>query len=583
MYIEQDFVGPATLDLQANRKMHNRLLRYWPTKVVNGVVVMDRLYLYAGGSVQESTNHKKIYNILGISVEDLKKENWKGVENYYLYFNVVQGTYDDISNTQLDTYIEFQAPFTGKSVPEAPENDRSVWFESELSYEPLKVDSLSNALSDSEIIAKVIANPYIVEYSIEDEHVLTALALLDVNGVVFEREFKVTYRGLTTVTFTSQTSVDNAATFVKECNIDFRFRRKPETTQLAYAAYLDAIRTAIYNSVGKPYGSVYTQLLTIYHSIVPFIDNEIVLKHLSIDGFNISLGYYRKDGLQAMKSKEFNKTITARLKTGYKKKKVSSWKKFVTVVVVVVIVVVSVLTGQVYGLTAAATVLTVGSLAMMGISIILAKKDPAWAAYIGKASQVLGIAAAIVGITAIIQNMARAAAAGATATKEAATQSLIAVGKEVTVDSLKAEALAIAGRMSFVETLKTVTFDSMQELLVEFVKDSISTTSMNMQSMMNMATKGFQLYTKYIDPPADGLDDMTRQVTEQEQQLEDLSSSGMKDTIDYTFSSPFYNIYDFNEIMQAVPHRLTQGKIDDTFNKYYDGVTSTVRYRGYLG
>ena len=107
MYIEQDFVGPATLDLQANRKIHNRLLRYWPTKVVNGITVMDKLYLY-NGSVIDTPNHRKIYNILGMNIETLRKENWKGVATYYLYFNVVQGTYDEVSNTQLDTYLEFR-------------------------------------------------------------------------------------------------------------------------------------------------------------------------------------------------------------------------------------------------------------------------------------------------------------------------------------------------------------------------------------------------------------------------------------------------------------------------------------------
>lgn len=590
MYIEQDFVGPATLDLQANRKMHNKLLRYWPTKWVNGVEVMDRLYLYAGGSVQESTNHKKIYNILGISVEDLKKEKWKGVENYYIYFNVVQGTYDDLTNEQLDTYIDFQAPFTVKSVPEAPTNDRSDWFISELSYEPLKVDTLSNALSDSQIIANILANPYGIEYSIEDEHVLTALALLDTNEVIFERSFRVTYRGLTDVTFTSQTSKNNAASFVKEVNIEFKFRRKPAITQLAYDTYLASAITAIYNSqYNRNNNSVQIQLLDVYHGIVPFVDSDILLidPEFSLSkGFN--LGYYKKDGLQAMKSKEFNKTITARIKTGYTKKKVSKWKKFVTVVVVVIIVVVAVLAaiptgGGSIAWGQAALVLTIGSLAMMGISIILAKRDPAWAAYIGKASQVLGIAATIVGITVMIQNLARTAAAGATATKEAATQSLIAAGKEVTAESIKAEALAVAGRMSFGEALKEITFESMGDMLINFVKDAFSATSINMQSMLNAATKGFQLYVKYINPPADGLDEMTRQVQEQEQQLEDLSSAELKDKIDYTFSSPFYNIYDLNEIMQAVPYTMTQGMIDNTFNKYYDGVTSTVKYRGYLG
>ena len=556
MYIESDFVNTATLDLQANRKMHNRLLRHWPTKRVNGVEVMDLLYLYISGSgVQESASHKKIYNILGIKVEDLKKEKWKGIENYYLYFNVVQGTYDDITNEQLDTYLEFQAPFTVESTPAVPPAvpvyDRSEWFESELSYEPLKVDSLSNALSDSSIIAKVIANPYIVEYSIEDEHVLTALALLDVDEVIFEREFEVTYRGLTTVTFTSQTSKENAASFVKEANIEFRFRRKPETTQAEYDAYLNSIRTAIYGSVNAPHGSVYTQLLEVYHGIVPFVDSEILATKTTnvydpetgeITSTEKLVGY-KKAGLQAMKSKEFNKTITARIKTGYKKKKVKKWKKFVTIVLEVMIYTAYVLSGF------NPVVLTIGSLVMYALAYVMAKHDPAWAAYINKSATRIGTVATIAGILNITQNL---------------------------VDKFAAKAAE--------EGVKKSTAEILEDILVDFMKEAWNnSTSFTMENMLNAATKSWQVYAKYINPPADGLDDMARQIEEQNKQLEDLSSAELKDKIDYAFSSPFYNIYDFNEVMQAMPHRMTQGTIDDTFNKYYDGITSKVTYRGYLG
>lgn len=576
MYIEQDFVGPATLDLQANRKIHNRLLRYWPTKVVDGVTVMDKLYLY-NGSVIDTPNHRKIYNILGMNIETLRRENWKGVATYYLYFNVVQGTYDDIANTDLNTYLEFQAPFTVKSVPEAVTNDRSEWFESELSYEPLKVDSLSNALSDAEIITKVLADPSVVEYSIEDEHVLTALALLDTTGVVFERQLIVTARGLTDVTFTSQTSGTNTATFIKEVNIKFKFRRKPETTQIEYNEYLEKIKTMIYNSVNVPHGSMYIQLLEVYHGIAPIIDNEI-----------IHSGYYRKDGLQAMKSKEFNKTITARLKTGYKKKKVKWWKKLLTIVVVIIIVIVSIFYPPAFGLGQLAwsgLVLTVGSLAMIGLSVILAKSDPAWAAYIGKMANVLGIAATIVGVVAIVQNIATKI--GGEALKEAAKEALkdqaidfaTEEGKQLLKEQMQSMSLSYLGT-----AMKEITIDDMQSALVDFVKSAWSkSTSFNMQNMLNWATRGFQVYVKYVNPPADGLDELSRKVKDQEEQLEDLSSAGLKDKIDYTFSSPFYNVYDFNEVIQAIPHRMTQGTVDDTFNKYYDGITSKVKYRGYLG
>ena len=576
MYIEQDFVGPATLDLQANRKMHNRLLRYWPTKVVGDVTVMDRLYLY-NGSVIDTPNHRKIYNILGMNIETLRKENWKGVATYYLYFNVVQGTYDDITNTDLNTYLEFQAPFTVKSVPGALTNDRSEWFESELSYEPLKVDSLSNALSDTEIITKVLADPSVVEYSIEEEHVLTALALLDINEVVFERQLNVTSRGLTDVKFTSQTSGTNTATFIKEVNIKFKFRRKPETTQIEYNEYLEKIKTMIYNSVNVPHGSMYIQLLEVYHGIAPIIDNEI-----------IHSGYYRKDGLQAMKSKEFNKTITARLKTGYTKQKVSWWKKLITIAVVIIIVIVSIFYPPAFGLSQLAwsgLVLSIGSLAMMGLSVILAKSDPAWAAYIGKMANVLGIAATIVGVVAIVQNIATKI--GGEALKEAAKEALkdqaidfaTEEGKQLLKEQMQSMSLSYLGT-----AMKEITIDDMQSALVDFVKSAWSkSTSFNMQNMLNWATRGFQVYVKYINPPADGLDELSRKVKDQEEQLEDLSSAGLKDKIDYTFSSPFYNVYDFNEVMQAIPHRMTQGVVDDTFNKYYDGTTSKVKYRGYLG
>lgn len=580
MYIEQDFVGPATLDLQANRKIHNRLLRYWPTMVVNGITVMDRLYMYKGGVI-DTPIHRKIYNILGINIETLKKEKWKGIKTYYLYFNVVQGTYDEITNADLDTYLEFQAPFITKSVPEAIVNDRSEWFESELSYEPLKVDSLSNALSDTEIITKVLADPSVVEYSIEEEHVLTALALLDINGIVFERQLKVTARGLTDVVFTSQTSGTNTGTFIKEVNLQFKFRRKLETTQLAYDMYLNMIKNMIYKSVNVPHGSIYIQLLEIYHGIVPFIDNEIIYTESGVV-------YYRKEGLQAMKSREFNKTITSRLKTGYSKKKVSWWKKLITIVVVIIIVIISIFYPPAFGLTQlawAGLVLTIGSLAMMGLSVILAKRDPAWAAYIGKMANVLGIAATIVGVVAIVQNMATKI--GGEGLKEAAKEALkdqaidftTEEGKQILKEKMQSMALNYLGT-----AMKEITVDDMQNMLVDFVKTAWNkSTSFNMQNMLNMATKAFQVYTKYINPPADGLDKMSREVKAQEAQLEDLSSSGLKDKIDYTFSSPFYNIYDFNEIIQAIPNRMTQGMIDDTFNKYYDGTTSKTKYRGYLG
>ena len=597
MYIEQDFVGPATLDLQAHRKLHNRLLRHWPTKWVNGVEVLDLLFLY-NGTVQESPSHKKIYNILGIKVEDLKSAEWTGVENYYIYFNVVQGTYDNLSAAELSTYILFQSPFTVENVPvtppETPVYDRSEWFESELNYEPLRVPVTDNVLSDSDIIDRIIADPYIVRYSLVDEPVLTALALLDVDEVIFERTFRVTYRNLTEVTFTSQTDATNPATFVKQANVEFKFRRKPETSQLAYDTYLatmvSSITAAQYNVTNNV---VKLNLLIVYRSIVPFLDSDVVYSLPPISSWAKPASYYRKAGLQAMKSKEFNKTITSRITTGYTKKKVKWYKKVIAVIVAIIIIYVSFLAGQpaagakgaaaAFAWGKASLVLAIGSMAMIGVSVVIAKRDPAWAAYIGKVANVLGIAGTILGVTAFIQQMVKTATASALtkeAVKELAKDGILNAGEDV----IKQKAFEMAAQLSFKESMSTITMDSMQDMLIDFVVTAWkNVTSFNMQSMLNMATMGFQAYAKYINPPADGLDDLSRQVKDQKTQLEDLSSAGLKDKIDYAFSSPYYNIYDFNEVMQCVPERMTKGLIDDACNKYYDGVTSKVRYRGYLG
>ena len=64
--------------------------------------------------------------------------------------------------------------------------------------------------------------------------------------------------------------------------------------------------------------------------------------------------------------------------------------------------------------------------------------------------------------------------------------------------------------------MKEITIDDMQSALVDFVKSAWSkSTSFNMQNMLNWATRGFQVYVKYINPPADRLDELSRKVKDQ--------------------------------------------------------------------
>lgn len=587
MYIEQDFVGPATLELQAQRKYKNRILNHWPRKTVNGSIVFDVLYLYAAGHVIQTAGNLKLYNILGIKVADLLNNNWKGLNSYYLYFKVKQDRQSDLTDSELLSYINSEAPYTTKASKESKEEDRSDWFEAELGYMPFNVPTTDNSLSNNEVISRILKNPYLAAFDIEGEPSLTSLALLDKDDLIFEREFRVSASQLTPVTMKSQTDSDNKSKVIREALVTMKFRKKA-SSPADINAFLDIALAAITAPrTGAERNDLTYHLDKVYTEITPYIDDDFVA--VGTDGpdwFRRTATGYKVSSVENMPAKEFNTKITGNITTGYSKKKAKGWKKLVTVVLVVIIIIVSIMTGQLYGLYAAALVLTAGSLAMMGLSIVLAKSDPAWAAYIGKAGQTLGVIATIVGIINIVNAIAQGIAKEATkkAAEEALKDQLKGMSADAAKDLVKQEMLKIASEQTAMAVIKDLSFDELLGALGEFIKSSfMNTTQLTMTNVLNWATKGFQVYAKYINPPADGLDDLSRAVAEQETQLEDLTGPGLKDKIDYTFSSPYYNIYDFNEFMQGIPHSMTQGKIDVALNKYYDGTTSKVKYRGYLG
>lgn len=590
MYIEQDFVGPATLELQAQRKYKNRILKHWPRKTVNGSIVFDVLYLYADGHVIQTAGNLKLYNILGIKVADLLSNNWKGINSYYLYFKVKQDRQSDLTDSELLSYINSEAPYTTKASKESKEEDRSDWFEAELGYMPFNVPTTDNSLSNNEVISRILENPYLAAFDIEGEPSLTSLALLDKDDLIFEREFRVSASQLTPVTMNSQTDSDNKSKVVRETLVTMKFRKKaapPADTN----AFLDIALAAITAPrTGAERNDLTYHLDKVYTEITPYIDDDFVAVSTDLpDWFRRTATGYKVSSVENMPAKEFNTKITGNITTGYSKKKAKGWKKLVTAVIAVIILVVAIVFSPVTGggsLALAATILTAGSLAMMGLSLVLAKSDPAWAAYMGKVGQTLGIIATIVGIINLVNAIAQGIAGKATEEKAkiALGEKLKDVSAEEAKDLIKQEMLNIVKDQTAMAVIKDLSFDELLGALGEFIKSSfMNTTQLTMTNVLNWATKGFQVYAKYINPPADGLDDLSRAVAEQETQLEDLTGPGLKDKIDYTFSSPYYNIYDFNEFMQGIPHSMTQGKIDEALNKYYDGTTSKVKYRGYLG
>jgi hypothetical protein len=331
-----------------------------------------------------------------------------------------------------------------------------------------------------------------------------------------------------------------------------------------------------------------------YADTVPFIDTDIILgiEYLWVDNEGRSLSvkpkYYKVAGLTKMKAREFNKTITSRITTGFTKEKVSSWKKLLTAVVTIIIVVVAVIFSPVTGggsLALAAGILTAGSLGMMAISIIVAKNDPAWGAYIGKAATKLGVLASIVGVMNILNNMIQALGKemAKEAAKEAAKKVALEAGTDIAIEAGKGTLKEIT-MASIIDMARDMSMEQLGDVAMAVMKNAwASTTAMTLTNVLSWATIGFQYYAKSINPPDEGLAEKANQLEEQQKQLEDLTGPDLKDKIDYAFSSPHSNIYDVNEYMQTMPYAMTQGRIDASLSKYYDAVTSKQKYKGYIG
>ena len=108
-------------------------------------------------------------------------------------------------------------------------NDTSEWVISSMIYNPTTTD-ISINLTDEELIAKVLTGSSDIWYSEEDEHLITCIAMLDTDEIMFDREVTITYRSIEIKTTDQVTSAinltDSTSRYIDSVNFDLRFRRK---------------------------------------------------------------------------------------------------------------------------------------------------------------------------------------------------------------------------------------------------------------------------------------------------------------------------------------------------------------------
>ena len=113
MYVIRDILSP-TLDLfVSNTRFKNLFLRHFPTKEVNGVTVLDRLYFYRAAAphrgVVETDAALSFYKLIQTSAKELKEEEYKGVEDVWFKLNPFDQEYSITTNT-IQAYIDSVIP-----------------------------------------------------------------------------------------------------------------------------------------------------------------------------------------------------------------------------------------------------------------------------------------------------------------------------------------------------------------------------------------------------------------------------------------------------------------------------------------
>lgn len=327
----------------------------------------------------------------------------------------------------------------------------------------------AHMLTDSEIL-QLLNTDAIFCFTYEAESLLVALALLDYEGVIFDRVFtikeKILYFNGNANAPVDGSSISNIeTTYVITCKLTRKLNASlvsPEAT-----AYFERVRdkvnsldglyqtssvtASVANNALTPSGyvpagtkkagirneyikqstkmqqGVATQLNTLLYAVAPPLNNALYYSNDDED-YDTATGaykgyvrYIRKEGLENLSPKDFYDVVTKRIATGYSlnKKNISWLENFAAnIISVVVVAVVFYFTGPATAaavasaLAASAVALTLVSLALNKVgSEAFAYRVNGIAAGIGAVAQYVGIVTFIASIPALLANIARSMSA----------------------------------------------------------------------------------------------------------------------------------------------------------------------------
>ena len=556
-YIIEDRVTPTIQGFMNLLRTKNVFLKYFPYKWINeygfevegsdpsAIKVFDKMYFY-NGDVLDTIAHKKIYHLFNIKLKDLQEESYDGVEK--CWFELKWENREELLDVEdLKTFIDTTIPLNGDGY--------SDWITVEnIVYDPLDIGAPLYR-DDSSIIDRLRTSVIDTSYSASEEHICTALALLDTNQDLLETKFTVTYKHLGTNSY----ALNTKGRYILSANIRLEFRRKAEVTDPLIVTYLNKIKDKIdnlnnFNGFSFTRNSlldtsttisINSQLLEIYKQINP-VTGVTLVQHTSLNG-----DFIKYNALATLNAHDFSEVLGKLLTTDFKKKQASGFVKFLTVVAIIAIIVLS--AGS-------------GAAAVGGLTGVAAS-----AAFAG--AMAFNLALGVLALALISKFAADAGSYGAAAFIGRSIQVLGMLSTFLSVISLISISPAKLAKLSVKSLLTTITEISFTDLLaavktevIEFAKQS---TMKIITQTTGWLTQAFQIYAKYIDPPNVGISEKQTLIDKQKEELEELATSDSLKKVRWIYDTPYANYLDLNEYMQNIPYLMTQGRVDNATRKYF--------------
>ena len=571
MYVIEDRVTPTVAGYMNLLRTKNIVLSKWPTKWVDSdgldttesdptaVKVFDRLKFY-NGNIIDTTNNKKIYHLLGTSVSKLENESYKGISDAYFILKPYKDSYT-LTKSDLQNFIYEELPLDEDGYSDFIEST-DILFSTEVIG---SITTVNNMYGSEESMLELIKdNISSFEFDVNTTNELTALAYLDTDNELFEVSYVINSKQI------GRKNNTRAAfgAYVVKANFSIIFRRKISVYDPSVDSYLDKIITKI-NSINQ-YSSRLADISNLLVSNIPSINKQLVkifdiINPIEENDLNIFIndpfvfgkgtklqnGYLKYEGLKALSPQQFTKILGQSIVTDYDTESAGFWDRLFIGILFISILVIAIATAQPYliaaettmlGLAAFAStmavVLVAGQLTLVFIAKYYADRGMYGAAgLINGSMQVLGMLSTFLSVLSLGANVP--ADIGEEALKKSFTEYMKDIASKFTFESIKA-GLTFAGKSTW-EMLTQVT---------------------------GWLTKGFYVYSNYINPPTDN-SDLQKTINEQNKTLEEYATPDNLNKVRRIMDNPYANYLDTNEYMQNIPWLMTEGRVVNATTKYF--------------